>query len=226
MNNRSASYLPWFLAAAAVHAGLIFAWTKVIDPRPDYAVAPGESIELTLVESAPEPPAEPITEPAPPPPEPKVAPPPPEPVREPMPEPIPPVMVEPPPAPVPQPLPKALPARRAAPREQPADTPKRATGSAGPRGVGTDAKPNYLSNPPPAYPLASKAAREEGVVLLSVEVNAQGRPASVRVRRSSGFPRLDEAALRAVRGWRFSPARIGGIAISSEVQVPVRFQLD
>ena len=225
MSIRPAPYLPWFLAAAAVHAGLIFAWTKVIDPRPHYAVAPGESIEMTLIESAPAPPAEPITEPAPLP-EPEVAPPPPEPLPEPMPQPIPPVMVEPLPAPVPKPATKALPARRAAPPVQPANSPKGAAATAGPRGVRTNAKPNYLSNPPPAYPLASKAAQEEGVVLLSVEVNAQGRPASVRVRRSSGFSRLDEAALRAVRGWRFSPARVGGIAISSEVEVPVRFQLD
>jgi protein TonB len=63
------------------------------------------------------------------------------------------------------------------------------------------------------------------LVLLSVTVTAQGRAARVAMKESSRFSALDEAALLAVRNWEFKPARIGELAIESEVQVPLRFQL-
>jgi protein TonB len=42
---------------------------------------------------------------------------------------------------------------------------------------------------------------------------------------SSGFPRLDEAALQAARSWEFEPARVGSLAVKSDIEVPVRFKL-
>jgi protein TonB len=47
----------------------------------------------------------------------------------------------------------------------------------------------------------------------------------VQIESSSGWPILDEAALRAVKNWRFHPARVGGIPIPSTVTVPIRFEL-
>jgi protein TonB len=61
--------------------------------------------------------------------------------------------------------------------------------------------------------------------MLAVEVTADGRAGSVRLSQSSGFPVLDAAALQAVRRWTFDPARNLGMAVASQVEVPVRFDL-
>lgn len=84
----------------------------------------------------------------------------------------------------------------------------------------------YLNNPAPEYPRMSKRAGEEGRVFLKVLVSAEGRPDSVEVSKSSGFERLDNAALNAVKQWRFEPARKGGKAISAFVIVPLSFTLN
>jgi protein TonB len=63
------------------------------------------------------------------------------------------------------------------------------------------------------------------VVIVNVEVDADGRAADVSLSRSSGFPLLDQAALEAVRRWTFEPAREGGFPVASRVDVPVRFSL-
>jgi protein TonB len=84
----------------------------------------------------------------------------------------------------------------------------------------------YLSNPAPRYPLASRRAGEQGTVTLRVLVKPDGLPAQVEVERSSGSPHLDAAALEAVKGWRFVPARQGADPIESWVLVPVVFRLE
>lgn len=84
----------------------------------------------------------------------------------------------------------------------------------------------YLSNPAPRYPLASRRAGEQGTVTLRVLVKPDGLPARVEVERSSGSPHLDAAALEAVRGWRFVPARQGADPVESWVLVPVVFRLE
>ena len=84
---------------------------------------------------------------------------------------------------------------------------------------------DYLNNPKPGYPIMSKRLGEEGQVLLRVLVSSQGGAEQVQLLRSSGFPRLDEAAQEAVAKWRFVPARVGSVATTAWVQVPVSFQL-
>ncbi|MCW5772172.1 MAG: energy transducer TonB [Rhodospirillaceae bacterium] len=79
---------------------------------------------------------------------------------------------------------------------------------------------------PPRYPRISIAREEEGVVLVRALVNPAGTPQRVVVFRSSGYPNLDEAAIDAVRGWRFEPMVRGGRAVVAWVQVPVRFRLN
>jgi protein TonB len=83
----------------------------------------------------------------------------------------------------------------------------------------------YLNNPPPEYPRISQRRREEGTVLLWVVVAADGRPVDWRVERSSGHERLDQAALDAVAGWRFEPARRGHRPVAGTVLVPMEFRL-
>lgn len=84
----------------------------------------------------------------------------------------------------------------------------------------------YLANPPPSYPAAARRRHIEGTVMLDVLVGADGLPREVRVGKGSGSEELDAAALAAVRGWRFVPARRGTVAVHAEVRVPVRFRLD
>jgi TonB family protein len=83
----------------------------------------------------------------------------------------------------------------------------------------------YQEAPPPAYPAAAREQGLEGVVVLNVEVLATGRVGEVQVAVSSGARVLDETAVAAVRGWTFTPARQGGRAVDSLVEVPVRFAL-
>lgn len=85
---------------------------------------------------------------------------------------------------------------------------------------------DYLHNPKPAYPAISRRNGEEGKVLLKVRVSPQGAALEVAVSRSSGFSRLDTAALDAVTRWRFVPARRGDEAVESSVIVPVTFALE
>lgn len=84
---------------------------------------------------------------------------------------------------------------------------------------------DYLSNPAPVYPRLSRSLREQGKVLLRIRVSAQGQAEAVDLQRSSGYTRLDEAALQAVRAWRFVPARRGDEAVPAWVVVPIEFTL-
>jgi periplasmic protein TonB len=84
---------------------------------------------------------------------------------------------------------------------------------------------DYLQNPQPYYPMASRRLQEEGKVLLRVFVEANGRPNSVEIKTSSGYARLDSAASEAVRQWKFVPARRGVEAVGAWVLVPITFSL-
>ena len=88
------------------------------------------------------------------------------------------------------------------------------------------ARPRYKINPEPPYPVVARRRRQEGVVLLSVRVDAAGRPEAVTIQASSGFSALDEAAVAAVENWEFEPGRLGGEPVASQVEVPIRFELD
>jgi protein TonB len=88
----------------------------------------------------------------------------------------------------------------------------------------TDA--SHLNNPAPAYPAMSRRLSEEGRVLLDVYILADGSVGEVKLKRSSGFPRLDTAAAEAVRRWRYVPARRGNEPIPFWYVQPVTFSLD
>lgn len=85
---------------------------------------------------------------------------------------------------------------------------------------------DYLNNPPPVYPTLARRLGEQGRVMLRVQVRADGTPAEVEINRSSGFSRLDRAALEAVRQWRFIPAQQGDAPVAASVLVPVAFTLE
>jgi protein TonB len=84
---------------------------------------------------------------------------------------------------------------------------------------------SQLNNPAPAYPPVSRRMREQGVVLLEVLIQATGQVGEVRIKRSSGFKRLDDAASKAVQRWRYLPATRGGTAIEYWYLQPIEFSL-
>jgi len=84
---------------------------------------------------------------------------------------------------------------------------------------------DYLRNPAPVYPKLSRQRKEQGVVLLRVHVQANGEADQMEVLQSSGYERLDEAAMRAVERWQFVPAKRGDEIVAAWVRVPVRFNL-
>lgn len=72
----------------------------------------------------------------------------------------------------------------------------------------------------PTYPPAAKRAGEQGLVVLRVEVGADGVPVTVTVTSTSGHHRLDTAAVQALHRWRFAPAATGFTTM-----IPVQFVL-
>jgi len=83
-----------------------------------------------------------------------------------------------------------------------------------------------LNNRPPRYPSKARRLGLEGRVVLRVVVDADGNATSVDVAHSSGHAILDRAARKAVKRWRFQPARQRGGATASTVDVPVSFRLE
>lgn len=194
------------LLIAVFHAGLLFALIKfdviaVSKPKPKPLV-----VKLMTLPLDP-PPAEK---------EPEVAPP------EPLPEAVVvPKAIVPAPAPAPAPIvvtdvpppPKAVVVAPPAPPVL-----------AGPVSV-EDLSSKMISAPSPRYPVESRRRKEQGTVFLSVLVGIDGNVADVAVSRSSGSPRLDKAALEAVRRWRWSPTMRAGAAVMVRGTVDIPFVL-
>ncbi|MBI2884546.1 MAG: energy transducer TonB [Candidatus Omnitrophica bacterium] len=94
-----------------------------------------------------------------------------------------------------------------------------------PGGGQTSARPNYLRNPVPPYPIEARRLGQTGLVVLSVTIDTTGRAQRVELAQSSGFPILDGSALTTVRRWTFRPARTGGVPVECVAEVPIRFTL-
>jgi len=226
------------LLAVGVHLGLALGLLTMarMEITPPLAVGGFEVVDLSAFGAAvpqePEPTKEePVEE--------KVVEPEPEPLLEPEPEivekvaPIP----VPKPKPIEKPKPKVKPIAKPKPKVLPIRLPKKTVTAkpkpkSQPSSVGSQnafvppkSDAAYLRNPKPRYPSIAKRRGMQGIVLLYVEVSAQGRPTSVRVKKSSGFVLLDKAALKAVRAWRFAPAKRAGRPVDAGVEIPIRFIL-
>lgn len=124
--------------------------------------------------------------------------------------------------PLPAPVAEAVaPLAEAVPVAAPAAAPVRSSAPLD----GGDLSSQVLSAKPPVYPVEARRAREQGTVKLVVLVGTDGRVLDVRVATSSGSPRLDEAALKAVRRWRWSPQKQNGVPAVVRGTVPVTFAL-
>jgi protein TonB len=163
------------------------------------------------------------------------------------PSPAPPEPAPPPPPPEPKPAVKPKPAEpkpvQPAPPDIPAETPAEETPppppvNSAPAEVAEtppappaepdrdpDYQAAYLKNPPPPYPMTARRMGWQGRVVLNVEVLASGLPGEIRLHQSSGHNVLDNAAIKAVSGWRFVPARQGGQAVTKWFLVPIPFIL-
>ena len=81
----------------------------------------------------------------------------------------------------------------------------------------------YRRQTPPSYPRRAVELRQEGTVVLHVEVLSSGLPRAMKVAQSSGYRLLDTAALTAVKKWEFEPTSVDGVEVAAWVRVPVRF---
>lgn len=78
----------------------------------------------------------------------------------------------------------------------------------------------------PDYPPTSRRLGEEGSVILQVMVGTDGKVQEAKVQTSSGFPRLDEAALKhALRAWRFNPGTEDGKPVAMWHSIKVTFKI-
>lgn len=76
------------------------------------------------------------------------------------------------------------------------------------------------------YPDGSKRANEEGRCVVKLTVAADGRIVDPTIQESTGFPRLDEACVSAVRGQRMLPATENGRPIETTVGIPIVWKLN
>lgn len=209
-----------------LHVGALWALHTGLLRRAVEVIVPVQIVSELLAPPAPEP--------EPPQPKPVVQPPePPKPVvqRKPVPK---------APAPAPQPLaiPEAPPAPTAPAgvvEPQPAPPPISAPVAAAPAPVAPPPAPaiqlpstnaDYLQNPKPVYPPASKRLGEQGKVIVRVLIGTDGTAQDAEVRQSSGYERLDRAALETVRKWRYVPGKRAGVPEAMWFNVPINFVLE
>jgi protein TonB len=83
--------------------------------------------------------------------------------------------------------------------------------------------PERTTYVPPVYPEVARAARVEGTVILEATIDAAGVVRDVRVLRS--VPLLDQAAIAAVRQWRYRPTHLNGVPVPVLLTVTVTFTM-
>jgi TonB family protein len=91
------------------------------------------------------------------------------------------------------------------------------------RGAGVT-PPQLLYKVDPEFSEEARKAKHQGMVLLSIEVDASGNVRNIRVLRGLGLG-LDEKAIEAVSRWRFRPGLFDGKPAVTEATVQVNFQL-
>lgn len=201
------------VVAFVAFAHALLAWSWVMLPSFSKPVRHEMSVSVTL--PAPPQPAPPEPEPPKPKPKPVVKP---KPVK---PQPAPQVAMP----DVPEETP---PQEEAPPPEETSSAPPQPAAPASPVRE-PDREPDYqaayLKNPVPSYPMVARRMGWQGKVVLNVEVLANGLPGQIKLQQSSGHDVLDNAAIKAVSGWRFVAARQNGQAVAKWFLVPIPFIL-
>lgn len=201
------------LAVWALQSGLLRRAVEIVIPVQVMA----ELIEPPQPVIEPPPPAPVVAAPTPPKPRPRPVPPPqPQPVAAPEPMPLAPVVPAAPPAPPAPPEPIVVAAPPPAPPAPPAP----------PRIELPSSSADYLKNPPPPYPPMSRRLGEKGRVVVSVFIQVDGTASRAEVKRSSGFERLDQTAVRTALRWRYVPGKRAGVPEAMWVDAPIDFVLE
>ena len=84
-------------------------------------------------------------------------------------------------------------------------------------------QPTKLKNVPPVYPPIAQSARVSGVVIIEATIGVDGSVIDARVIRPVAL--LDQAALDAVKQWKFSPTLLNGVPVPVIMTVTVNFTL-
>lgn len=87
-------------------------------------------------------------------------------------------------------------------------------------------KAHLLKAPDIRYDEISRRRGEEGSVSIDLEIDKSGNPRKVKIKQSSGYPRLDRVAMNGIRSMRFSPTMKGGRPVDSQVEYTIIFRLD
>lgn len=88
-------------------------------------------------------------------------------------------------------------------------------------------QPSFLAPPTkPRYPRLAQRRGIEGTAMYEIWLDENGQQIKQNLLSSSGASMLDQAALEAIKKWKFSPRKINGTSIAHRVQVPIRFKLD
>lgn len=85
---------------------------------------------------------------------------------------------------------------------------------------------DYLHNPRPLYPSTSLRFNEQGKTTVRVLIGANGLAERAEIAKSSGYKRLDDAALNTVMRWRYVPGKRGGVAEAMWFDVPINWTLN
>ena len=209
--------LPGLMFVIAMHAGLLYFLFK------QQLIPPPEQLATLMVNFIPSPQPKEEAKPETPPPPPKPKPKPPKkpqsqqlvakapPLTE-----SEPVALPPPPAPEPEAEPEPEPVVEAAPAPQM---------PAGPVSLSSELSVACPHLNAPTYPALSKRLGEEGKLVLRVELDEKGYVNVAHVVNSSGFKRLDEAAMTAVKTWRCTPTVRNGQPVRAVALQPFNFVL-
>lgn len=234
-----AAYLGWFSSDNATLPELDMTSVDLsFSETPEETAPPAARPPSPAVESSPPTPPQAFIDPLPPPPAvefpppPAVEPPPPPPSAVKLPQPV----IEPPPPPVtkqePEPNPDQKTTHPPTPEEAPPPQPQRPPSVEVPPApapsharVKVDKQPSPRRRIKPEYPKGARQRGEEGIVILELDISAEGTVDHVRVFKSCGFPELDQAAIQAAKRAPFNSARQGSVNVPYTVRLPLDFHL-
>jgi protein TonB len=93
----------------------------------------------------------------------------------------------------------------------------------GPSSAGRSSEAKLISSTRPVYPPLAKTSNVEGDVLIAVEIDATGKVTGAKATAGPVF--LRQAAVEAVRNWKYEPATLNGKPASTQITVKIQFRL-